>query len=240
VVVTNYHDEPNNLYRALSAENYEERAFLAGLAVGGLHEVAWGVGFGDLDHDGLEDLFVANGHLNPEAHAIDDSSSYAQPNRIFRNLGMRFEDVSEAWGRALGSERVSRGAALGDLDNDGDLDIVVSNVGAPAHVLRNDMRSASNWVQVYLEGSGLNQSAIGARVTLEQGGRVQRRERRSSASYLSVHDPRLHFGLKNGERIDRLLVYWPDGAQDEYRDLPVGQLLRVRQGAKEVDVSGAR
>ena len=237
LVVTNYQFQPNNLYRALGGDEYEERAFLVGMAAESLPEVSWGVAFADLDHDGREDLFVANGHLNPHAREINDSSSYAQKNRVFQNLGTRFRDMSREWGPALAVSRVSRGTACGDLDNDGDLDIVVSNIGEPAEVLRNDMVSPSNWSMVELVGSKENRSAIGARVTLTCGAQRQTRERRSSASYLSAGGPRLHFGLGAADRIHSLHVRWPDGTEQVHQDLPVRRRLTLRHGAANVEIA---
>ena len=229
--VTNYQDEINNLFRWASAESYDEMARLAGIADGTLPQVAWGVGLVDLDNDGWRDLFIANGHLNPGAHEMDESTTYAQPKRIFRNLtNGRFEDVAARAGSAVQMPRVSRGAAFGDLDNDGDIDVVVIESSGSPQVLRNEGGNRLGWCIVELIGSGLNRDGIGARVTISAGGIVQVAERRSSGSYLSANDPRLHFGLGSAERVDRIEVRWPDGKRDVHETLPARKLIRVTKG----------
>jgi enediyne biosynthesis protein E4 len=237
LVVTNYEDQPNNLYRGLDGEEYEDRSSFAGIDAKCRAEVSWGVGFGDVNHDGRVDLFLANGHLNPHAHEIDDSRTYAQKNRVFRNKGDRFENMTELWGKGLSAVLVSRGSAFGDLDNDGDLDLVVSNIGAPAQVLHNEMVSPFRWAKVQLEGSKQNRGAIGARVTITSGASTQWRERRSSTSFLSASDPVLHFGLGEAQKIESLHVRWPDGSEVVHEDIPVGRVITVRQGAETVELS---
>ncbi len=237
LVVTNYHNQPNNLYRAIAENEYEEMALIGGIGAGTLPEVSWGVHFADFDHDGREDLFVANGHLNPGAREIVDTTSYEQVNRMFRNVGRgRFQDVGRGGGEALAVSQVSRGSSAADLDNDGDLDLVIANSNGPPQLLRNDVPPSRSWALIELLGSGHNLDAIGARVSVTSDGRKQWRERRSSASYLSVNDPRLHFGLGDTSTIDRLEVRWPDGKVEVHEDLPVRRVLTVRQGDGKVGV----
>ena len=238
LVVTNYHDQPNNLYRAITADEYEEMALISGIGAGTLPEVSWGVHFADFDNDGREDLFVANGHLNPGAREIVDTTSYEQRNRMFKNVGRgRFQDVGSGCGEALAASQVSRGSATADLDNDGDLDLIVANSHGPPQLLRNDAPPSRSWAFVKLFGSGRNLDAIGARVTITAGGSKQWRDRRSATSYLSVNDPRLHFGLESAGAIDRLEVSWPDGKVEVHEDLPVRRLLTVRQGEGRVEIA---
>jgi len=237
LVVTNYYNQPNNLYRAMAANEYAEMALISGIAAGNLPEVSWGVHFADFDNDGREDLFVANGHLNPGAREITDSTSYEQVNRVFRNAGGgRFEDVGRSCGQALTVSQVGRGSSAADFDNDGDLDLLIANSFGPPQLLRNDVVPSQSWILVHLIGSARNSGAIGARVTVTTGGHRQWRERRSSASYLSVNDPRLHFGLGAATKIDRLEVLWPDGSVEVHENLPARRLLTVRQGEAEVEV----
>jgi hypothetical protein len=237
--VTNYQNQINNLYRAVEpGRSYQDYARFAGITLGRAPEVAWGVGLVDLDHDGLRDLFIANGHLNPHVAEMNDSTTFPQRKRLFRNSGGgRFTDVSLAAGDAVKAPRVSRGAAFGDLDNDGDLDVVVLNSSGVPEVLRNDGGNRGSFCLVRLVGSGLNRDAIGARVQVTAGGRDQRAERRSSSSYLSASDPRLHFGLGAALRIDRIEVRWPDGQVEVHGPLPTNRLLTVRRGVKDCEVA---
>ncbi|MBI4604658.1 MAG: CRTAC1 family protein [Planctomycetes bacterium] len=237
--VTNYQDQINNLYRAVKAgESYQDQARFAGITQGAAAEVGWGVGLVDLDQDGIRDLFVANGHLNRRAREINESTAYPQPKRVFRGSGGgRFADVSLACGDAVKAPRVSRGTAFGDLDSDGDLDLVVLDSADVPEVLLNDGGERRSFGLVRLVGSGRNRDAIGARVTLTAGGRTQRAERRSSASYLSANDPRLHFGLGAAARIDRLEVRWPDGLLEAHGPLPANRLITVRRGEREPELT---
>ncbi|MBI4583356.1 MAG: CRTAC1 family protein [Planctomycetes bacterium] len=236
--VTNYQNQLNNLFRATGRDFFEDNARLAGIAEGNLPEVAWGVGFVDLDNDGWRDLFIANGHLNPGAHEIDQRTSYPQRKRAFRNLGNgRFEEVSRSCGAAVETPRVSRGIAFGDLDNDGDLDAVVLNSGGKAEVLRNEGGKDNGWCFIRLIGAGLNRDAIGALVAVTAGGRTQWGVRHSAESYLSANDPRLHFGLGQARKIDQIEVRWPDGKREAWKDLPARRLITLTEGKRDFEAS---
>ena len=226
--VTNYADEIDNLYRSTGPEQFVEMARHAGVAAGSIPDVAWGVGLFDFDGDGWRDLFIANGHLNPHTALMIESTSYAQPKRIFRNTGKGgFERIS--CGPHTDAPRVSRGASFGDIDNDGDVDVVVVEANGRPELLRNDAPAAS-WCLVALVGAGKNRDAIGARVKLTAGGRTQVAERRSSGSYLSANDPRLHFGLGSASSIDLLEVRWPSGRKETHEGLPARKLIRITEG----------
>ncbi len=231
LVVTNYQEQPNNLYRAQTKSDYQDMASAAEISSGTLPDVAWGVVFVDLDNDGWEDLFIANGHLNPTINDLHDSTTYAQANRVYQNLrGTRFREMTKSSGEALQVVQVGRGLVSGDLDNDGDLDLVVNNSIGQPQVLRNDVSASRNWALVRLIGSNARPDAVGASVIVTAGGRSQRRERRSSSSFLSACDPRLHFGLGAAERIDRLEVHWPDGKAETHENLPAKRLLTIKHG----------
>jgi len=204
---------------------------------GSLPDVSWGTAFQDFDNDGRVDLFIASGHLNPGTHEMDESTSYAQAKRIYKNIDRnRFEDVSPRSGAAISTPHVSRGAAFGDIDDDGDVDVIVMEASGKPEVLRNDLPPGATWCLIELKGARQNVDAIGARVRITAGGRTQLREKRSSGSYLSANDPRLHFGLGGAKRIDRLEIDWPDGTKQSFADLPVGQLLRITLGRETVEL----
>jgi hypothetical protein len=233
--VTNYQNQINNLYHRSERDSYEELARHAGISLGVLPEVSWGVGFADFDGDGWLDLFIANGHLNPGTHEMDEGTSYAQPKKVFRNLGNgRFSNVATACGEAILKPAVSRGASFCDIDNDGDIDVIVVEAAGSPQILRNDGDHSSSWCLVELTGAARNLNAIGARVSLAAGGRIQIAERRSSASYLSTNDPRLHFGLGSATLIDRIEVRWPDGRVESFTNLPVRKLLKIVEGRADV------
>lgn len=230
IFVTNYLSQINNLYVALGPGTFVERSPAAGLHSGNLEEVSWGAAFADLDLDGREDLVVANGDLDAGPRRTGHSGRLEQRARVFRNAGSgRFDETTAIAGDAFALRQVGRGLVAGDLDNDGDLDLVLVNSGGPPRLLRNDGPARGAYALVSLEGSGLNRDAIGARVTIEAGGHLLTRERRSATSYLSAPDPRLHFGLGPARRIDRLEVRWPDGSRTTGRDLPVNRKWTVSQ-----------
>ena len=167
----------------------------------------------------------------PLSFLTERTESHAQANELFvRTAEGRFRDVSAEAGEGLAVARVSRGAAFGDLDDDGDLDIVINNLDDSPTVLRNTSRSAGSWLKVLLRGSGRNLSAIGARVLVDAAGRRHSRYVRSSDSFLSHHDPRLHFGLGETEAVDRLTVDWPDGTSEAVGGSGVGVLVVIEQG----------
>lgn len=232
--VTNYQNQVNNFYRGGKSGVYEDLARVVGISEGVLPEVSWGVGFADFDQDGWLDLFIGNGHLNPYTQQMDQSTSYAQPKVIFRNLqGRKFQNVSKNSGAIVVRPAVVRGAAFGDLDNDGDVDIVLVNTLGPAEMLRNETIRPGAWAQVRLQGADSNRDAVGARVTIRNGDKVQIVERMSSSSYLSVNDPRLHFGLGQATQIDHLEVRWPRGHVSTYSALPVRKLLVLSESTPD-------
>lgn len=196
-----------------------------------VNRLGFGIGFLDFDLDGWPDIFIANGHVNDDIEKLDPSAPFQQTAQLFRNLGGgRFEDASAGLGEYGRTPRVGRGTAFGDIDNDGDVDLLVVNNGQPAVLLRNDSPRRNHWVGIRCVGTRCARSAYGTRLTVEAGGRIQSREVRAAASYLSSHDPRVLFGLGSAARIDRLEVRWPDGSVREWRNLEGNRYLDIVEG----------
>lgn len=217
LVKTNFADDYPNLYRNNEGLFFEDVCVRAGLASNPQY-VGWGVDFVDLDNDGWQDIFQANGHVYPELdRQTAVAETYGQTNLVYRNLdGHRFEDVTAMSGSGLRQERSSRGAAFGDFDNDGDVDVAVVNMAEPVSLLRNELPDDRGWVRFRLQGSDSNRSAIGALVTIEAGGLRQTRTVLSQSSYVSHSDLRAHFGLGSSERVDGVTVRWPTGEREAF------------------------
>jgi hypothetical protein len=204
----------------------------AGVAVNPEY-VGWGVDLVDLDNDGWQDIFQVNGHVYPE---LDQQSrvteEYRQRTLVYRNLGEgRFEDVSDRAGAALQQKKSSRGAAFADFDNDGDIDVAVMNLGEAPSLYRNDLSSGHHWVQLRLEGTKSNRSAIGATVMVHSGGSAQTRPVVSQSSYISQSDLRLHFGLGAAEKVEKIMVRWPNGVEEEFPGVAADQRYQLVEGS---------
>ncbi len=217
LVKTNFADDYPNLYRNNEGLYFEDICVRAGLASNPQY-VGWGVEFVDLDNDGWQDIFQVNGHVYPELdHQTKISETFVQSNLVYRNLaGERFEDVTTLAGPGLAQIRSSRGAAFGDFDNDGDLDVLVMNMSAPVSLLRNELSAERHWVRFTLQGTGSNRSAIGALITIKAGESSQSRAVMSQSSYVSHNDLRAHFGLGQAAAVESILVRWPSGAEEAF------------------------
>ena len=231
IFVTNFSQDYNTLYQGTAGLFFSDVSYQAGVVSPGLPYLGWGTGFADFDNDGLLDLFVANGHVYPEIDRSGRGSKYLQPKQLFRNQGKgRFRDVTRDAGPGLTIEKSSRGAAFGDYDNDGDVDVLVINMNDRPTLLRNETTSTNNWIVLQLVGNSHNRDAIGARVWLEDAGSRQVAEVRSGGSYLSHNDMRVHFGLGARTVVPPVKVRWPGGATEWFDGLTRNAIQTIRQG----------
>ncbi len=217
LVVTNFEDQPNTLWRNLDGELFADVSYSSRTGAPGFPLLGWACLFADLDLDGWLDLFIANGHVFDNVAEFREGSAFAQPNLLFHNRGHGiFAQVGSESCPALAAIRVSRGAAAGDLDNDGDIDLVINNLDGPAEVLRNDTpRAGRRWLGLELSGRP-GTRAIGARVSIDVGGRRIVREVRGATGYLSQGDHRIVIGLGEGETVEGIDVRWPGGARERF------------------------
>jgi enediyne biosynthesis protein E4 len=239
LVVTNFQREVNTLYRNDAGGFFTDVSFIAGLGRS-LPYVSWGAAFLDADSDGRQDLFIANGHIQSNIADYDPTTSYAQRNRLYHNTpsqdtgGAGYEDVTVSAGDGLAIRKVSRGTAAGDIDNDGDVDIVVSNANDTPDVLRNDTSLGAS-LTVQLVGTTSNASGIGAEVHATVGGLRIVKEARSGGSYVSQSDTRIHIGAGASGVVHHLEVRWPSGTVDTMENVPTGQRIRIVEGTGIVD-----
>ncbi len=228
---TNFAEDSANLYRNLGDEFFQEAAFAAGIGRN-TRFLGWGCGFADFDNDGWPDVFQVNGHVYPEVEKLKTPVGYAQPKLVYRNLGNgSFEDVSALVGADVRVPRAGRGAAFGDFDNDGDVDVLVNNVNDTPNLYRTRGESGNHWLQVALTGVKSNRSAIGAKVVLTLPGGVRLMDEvRSGGGYYSQNQLRLHFGLGPVGRVDLLEIRWPSGEMESVRDVVADRLIHVVEG----------
>ena len=209
--VTHYHYELNRLYMSAKDGSYSDATVRWGLAQRAQRTVGFGTWFLDFDSDGLQDIAIVNGHVIDNIDLVLPKVTHAEPREMYRNTGSGFVDVSAAMGEEFTRRRVGRGLAVGDFDNDGDPDLLVSNNGGPAELLRNDGKEANHWLGLGLTGTKSNRDGIGAKITLRAGEWVRHFQATGGASYLSASDPRLLIGLGQTEKVDTVTIRWPSG-----------------------------
>ena len=226
---TNFSDERETLYNNEGEGQFQERTIAAGMGANTRY-VSWGCQFFDFDNDGWLDLAVVNGHVFPEIDKKTTALRFRQRAILYHNLrDGRFADISAQAGPGIAAVHSARGLAVGDVDNDGALEILTNNQGEAPSLLRLATRPPGNWVLLKLTGTVSNRSAIGARVRLTAGGMTQTAEVRSGGSYLSQSDLRLHFGLGAATRIDRIEIDWPSGAKTDRRDLEANRIQTIEE-----------
>jgi enediyne biosynthesis protein E4 len=231
LVVTNFALDNTPLYRNGGNWNFQEVSYAAGVGLPSLPWVKWGIAFVDLDNDGWLDLVTVNGHVYPQADQLPSSAKYREPKLVQLNQGDgTFCDASEQSGPAVLEPRVSRGLAVGDLFNDGKMDLVVEDLVGKPMVLRNHGIPGRHWAAFELASQKSNRMAIGARLKLVAGGMTQTEEIHSGGSYLSQNDTRVHFGLGTATSIDSLEIHWPSGKVETFKGLSTDKFYSVLEG----------
>ncbi len=226
---THFSDDTNVLYRNDGAANFSDVTLAAGLGVETRY-TCWGTGFADFDNNGWPDLAVVTGSVYPEVEASFPAYPLKTPRLLFRNLGNgTFEELLDGAGPGIAAVHCSRGCAFGDFDNDGDVDMVIVNLNEPPSLLRNDVTGKGNWIKVLLVGTGSNRSAIGSTVLVHYGGKLQAQAVTAQASFYSVNDKRLHFGLGANTSAE-IEVRWTNGSVEKHSVTAVNQLVTVTEG----------
>ncbi|HMK31481.1 MAG TPA: CRTAC1 family protein [Terriglobales bacterium] len=241
LVVTNFEEQGETLYRNDGDLSFNEASNAAGISALTTRYLGWGIGCLDLDNDGWADLFIVNGHVYPQVDAYQAGAKYRERKLLFRNQrDGTFREVGDLAGAALSIPQPSRGAAFGDLNNDGKIDVVVENIDGAPMILRNDTATPNRWITLQLVGTRSNRLAIAARVKAVAGSLVQIDEVHSGGSYLSQSDMRIHFGLGSADRVDRVEIRWPSGQTQTLQNLPAGRFYVVKEGVGVVPAESVR
>jgi len=229
---TNFADDTCNLYHNNGDGTFTDVTFASGVGVNNQY-VAWGCGFADYDNDGWPDIIQVNGHVYPEIAGHQIGETFKNPRIVYKNLGSgQFKDVSSTMGPGISERYSSRGAAFGDYDNDGDVDVLVLNMNDVPSLLRNDGGNKQNWIKIKLIGTKCNRTAIGARVRVVTGSHSQINEVLSGSSVMSQSDLRLHFGLGQASVVDVIEVKWPTTQKIErFTQVKANQILLIREGS---------
>jgi enediyne biosynthesis protein E4 len=231
VFITHLDLEHARLYNNLGDGTFEDATFQAKLGYATYQYSGFGALFLDYDNDGAPDIFMANGHILDNIELYHGQTRYAEPKLLYRNSGHGvFENVSDKLGPALQLPRVSRGAASADVDNDGDMDILINNNGQEPQLLLNEGGNKAHWLETALIGTRSNRDGIGARIKVIAGDLVSRQERMGGRSYQSAQDSRLHFGLGSRSKIELIEIRWPSGVIDSLKNIEADRIITIREG----------
>jgi hypothetical protein len=233
IVVTNFSGQPNSVYKGVPSGKFEDTTYTSGIGEPSLNFLAWGVEFVDYDNDGFLDLVVGNGHVDPFIEEVAQNVTYKERKLLFHNLGNgTFKDNVDDLG-ALAEERVTRGLAIGDFDNDGRVDVLDNAHNMPARLYRN-VKQGGGFFTLRLEGVKSNRDAAGALVWLTAGGRRRVIEIRNASSYASTSDRRAHWGLGKATQVEKLEVRWPSGLRQTFTNLPGNQFYYLKEGQSPI------
>jgi enediyne biosynthesis protein E4 len=236
LVVTHLDMQLARVYRNMGDGTFEDATIRSKLGYATFHMSGFGTKFFDYDNDGARDLFMANGHVLDNIERYHADVHYDEPKLMFRNTGHgTFENVSGTLGADFLLPRVSRGAAVADYDNDGDLDILINNNGQTPQLLRNDGGNANHWLEILLIGTKSNRDGVGARLKVSAGDLLLYDQRKGGMSYQSAQDPRLHFGLGQRSTIDAVEIVWPSGMLTRLTTLKSDQIIAVKEGVGIVE-----
>jgi hypothetical protein len=231
LIVTRYGYQPLTLYSNEGAKGFADVTWSSQIGRTTYMPVRWGAGFADFDNDGWPDILVANGNVSPVVDELPNDLKYHEPLQLFRNQGDRtFAEIADASGLNDGPMQSRRGTAFGDINNDGNIDVVVYNVGAPPSVFLNESKNTNHRVLFRLVGTKSNKAAIGARVTVTTGKMSQIDEVRAGGSYLSTNDVRLHFGLGAESIMKKIEIDWPSGLREELKNIPADAIYTIEEG----------
>ncbi|MBA3599924.1 MAG: CRTAC1 family protein, partial [Acidobacteria bacterium] len=226
---THFADDLPILYKNSGRDFFDDASRLAGFDH--TRYVQWGTGFADFDNDGWADILTVTGNVYPEVEKFFKEYPHRSPRLVYQNLGNgRFRDVSAQTGAGISAPKSSRGCAFGDYDNDGDVDVLVMNMNEPPLLLKNNLKSDNHWLSLKLVGTKSNRSAIGSRVVIKNGGRVQLQEVTAQTSYYSHNDLRLHFGLGINKQVESVEIRWANGQTEIIKNIAADKFITIKEG----------